>query len=136
MKIDTQENEYVSDCCLTIKWAIFQRYLGENKLYIKLTMMMFAFFWLNIFIGIAYWNNLHWEDMLFHLDTLSWFKVNQSLLFLLNAVCFVEKQQIQILQSLVWPEWGSDPLSTSLVEHTNHNTTDAVLRMNETKSYL
>ena len=31
------------------------------------------------------------------LDTLFWFRANQSLLFLLNAACLVEKQQLPIL---------------------------------------
>jgi hypothetical protein len=33
-------------------------------------------------------------DMSLHSDTLFWFRSNQSLLFLLNAVCLAEKQQI------------------------------------------
>jgi hypothetical protein len=37
-----------------------------------------------------------------HSDTLSRFLANQSLLFLLYAVCLTEKQQILILWSLVW----------------------------------
>ena len=32
-----------------------------------------------------------------HLNTLFWFQANQSLLFLLNAVCLAEKQQIPII---------------------------------------
>ena len=36
-------------------------------------------------------------DLSLHLDTLFWFWANQSLLFLLNAVCLDEKQQIPIL---------------------------------------
>ena len=34
--------------------------------------------------------------MSLHLDTLFWFRANQSLLFLLTAVCLEEKQQIPI----------------------------------------
>jgi hypothetical protein len=45
----------------------------------------------------SHWNNSLWVDMSQHSDTLSWFRVNQSLLFLLNAVCLAEKQQIPIL---------------------------------------
>jgi hypothetical protein len=52
--------------------------------------------------------------MLLHSDTLFWFRANQSLLLLLNAACFAEKQQISILQSLVWPDLGSNPRSTAL----------------------
>ena len=53
--------------------------------------------------------------MSFHSDTLSWFRDNQSLLFLLNAVCLVEKQ----------PDQGSNPWFTTL-EPANHYTIDAV----------
>ena len=58
--------------------------------------------------------------MLPHPDTLSWFRANQSFLFLLTAVCLAEKQQIPILQSLVWPDRGSKPRSTA-----HHYTTDS-----------
>jgi hypothetical protein len=37
-------------------------------------------------------------DMSPHSNTLSWFQVNQSLLFLLNAPCLAEKQQ-------TWYSW-------------------------------
>ena len=43
-------------------------------------------------------------DMSLHLDTLSWFRANQPLLFLHNAACLEEKQQIPILLYLVWPD--------------------------------
>ena len=36
-------------------------------------------------------------DMSSHSDTLSWFWANQSVLFLLYAVCLAEKKQILIL---------------------------------------
>ena len=36
-------------------------------------------------------------DVSLHSDTLFWFRANQSLLFLLNAVCLAETQQIPIL---------------------------------------
>jgi hypothetical protein len=49
-----------------------------------------------------------------HSDTLSRFQANQSLLFLLNAECLAEKQQIPILYSLVWPNQGSNQRSTAL----------------------
>ena len=70
-----------------------------------------------IFIVLAYWSNCQRIDMSFHSDTLSWFRANQTLLLLLNqvnAVCLAEKQQIPILQSLVWPNQGSNPRSTTL----------------------
>jgi hypothetical protein len=43
-------------------------------------------------------------------DTSSWFRVNQSFLFLNNAVCLEEKQQILIARG----------------EYANHYTTEAV----------
>jgi hypothetical protein len=52
--------------------------------------------------------------MSLHLDTLFWFRANQSLLFLLNAACLAEKQQIPILKSLAWPDLGSNPRSTAV----------------------
>ena len=62
-----------------------------------------------------------------HSDTLSWFRANQSLLFLLNAVYSVEKQQIPELYSLVWPDLGSKPtIYHPRGKHANHYTTDAV----------
>ena len=48
------------------------------------------------FIVLAHWSNNPQINMSPHLDTLSWFRANQSLLFLLNAVCLAEKQQIPI----------------------------------------
>ena len=44
-----------------------------------------------------YSDNSPREDMSLHSVTLFWFRANQSLLFLLNAACLAEKQQIQIL---------------------------------------
>ena len=35
--------------------------------------------------------------MSIHSDAITWFRVNQSLIFLLNVVCLVEKQQIPML---------------------------------------
>ena len=67
------------------------------------------------FIVLAHWNNSPWVDMSLHSDTLFWFRANQSLLFLLNAVCLVEKQQIPILKSFIWPDQGSNPGSITLM---------------------
>jgi hypothetical protein len=52
--------------------------------------------------------------MSLHSDTLFWFRANQSLLFLLNAVCLAEKEQIPNLWSWVWPDRGSNLQSTAL----------------------
>ena len=64
--------------------AIVQLYHGENKL-------------------IFEWDD---DDMSSHPDTLSRFRANQSWLFLFNAACLVEKQQMPILSSLVWLDRG------------------------------
>ena len=47
-------------------------------------------------------------------DTLSWFRANQSLIFLLKTAWLVKNQQIPISLSLVWPDLGLTPRSTSL----------------------
>jgi hypothetical protein len=47
-------------------------------------------------------------------DTLLWIHGNHSLLLPLNAACSTQKQQIPILKSLVWPDWGLSPRSTTL----------------------
>jgi hypothetical protein len=44
-----------------------------------------------IFIVLAHWNNSLWIDILTHSVTLSWFRVNQSLIFLLNNVYMSEE---------------------------------------------
>jgi hypothetical protein len=48
------------------------------------------------FIVLAHWNNSSRIDVSLHSDKLSWFRPNQSLLFLLNAACIAVKQQKQI----------------------------------------
>jgi hypothetical protein len=63
---------------------------------------------------LAHWNKCAGIDMSPHADTLSWFRANQSLLFLLNSAFLAEKQQIPILYSLVWSDRGSYPRSTAL----------------------
>ena len=77
-----------------------------------------------IFILLHHWNNSLQVDMLLHYDTLSWFRANQSFLFLLNTVYFAEKQQIPILKSRFEPmisyTWG---------EYANHHTNDVVYIM-------
>ena len=69
---------------------------------------------IGLLIVLAHWNNSLQVDMSPHTDTLFWFQANQSLLFLLNAVCLEEKQQIPISKSLVWPDRGTNPRSTTL----------------------
>ena len=60
-----------------------------------------------IFIVLAHWNNSPRVDMTLHSDTLFWFRANQSLLFLLNAVCLAEKQQIPANLSLWFDQTGA-----------------------------
>ena len=43
------------------------------------------------FIVLVHWNNSPHIAMSTQLDTFSWFRANQSLLFLLNAVCLAKK---------------------------------------------
>ena len=62
---------------------------------------------------LDHWNNSGLVDMLLPSDTLLWYWANQSLLFLLNAVCLAEKQQILLLLRLVWLDRGSNPQSTA-----------------------
>ena len=76
-------------------------------------------------IVLAHWNNSPRVDMSLHSDTSFWFRVNKSLLFLINDACLAEKQQIPILWSLVWPDRDSN--LRALGEYANHYATDAVL---------
>ena len=61
-------------------------------------------------------------------DTLFWFRTNQSLLFLLNAACLAEKQQISI-NFIVFglTQQGLEPtIYRTQGEYDNHYATDAV----------
>jgi hypothetical protein len=75
-----------------------------------------------ICIVLAHWNNSPRLDMSLHSDTLFRVRTNQSLLFLLNAAWLAQKQQIQILKSLVRLE---PTIYHTRGEHTNY-ATDAV----------
>ena len=63
---------------------------------------------------LAHWNNSLRIDMSLHSDTLSWFRANQSLLFLLNAAYLVEKQQNTNFIVLFSPDRGLNPWSIAL----------------------
>jgi hypothetical protein len=52
--------------------------------------------------------------MALHSDTLSWFRADQSLLFLLYVACLEEKQQIPILYSGL-TQSGLEPTIQSVV---------------------
>ena len=73
-----------------------------------------------------------------HSDTLSGFRADQSLLFLLNAACLVEKQQIPIGYSLNLTDRGSNllPVSTALEPSsiTITSTIGLILRRNMSES--
>ena len=56
--------------------------------------------------------------MSLHSDPLFWFRANQYLLLLINAVCLPEKQQIPILWFFVWHNLDSNPRSTALEANT------------------
>jgi hypothetical protein len=73
----------------------------------------------------SYWNNSPRVDMSLHSDTLFWFRGNQSLLFLLNAACLAEKQQISIVFGLTRERLLPMGYRTR-GEHANHYATDAV----------
>ena len=64
--------------------------------------------------------------MSLHSDTLSWFRANQSLLFLLTAACLAAKQQIPISVFGLTRSGGKPTIYSTLGEHTKHYTTDAV----------
>jgi hypothetical protein len=67
--------------------AIFQLYHSENKLIFNEMIMKSALYETNtlswIFIVLVHWNNSPRICMSPHSNTLSWFRANQSLLFLL-----------------------------------------------------
>ena len=55
-----------------------------------------------IFIVLAHWNNSLWIDISPHSVTLSWFRANQSLIFLLNNVYMSEESTT----TKVTYDWG------------------------------
>ena len=79
---------------------------------------------------LTHWNHIQRLDMLLHLDTLFWFRVNQFLLFHLNVACLAEKQQLPISLFSVWPDRVSnsrdDQTALEVSTYANHYTTDAV----------
>ena len=130
----------MSDCCLTPSQQFFQLYHGENKLiFNEMMMIRSALFLTNmlswIFIVLAHWNNSLWIDMWLHLDTLFWFRANQSLLFLLNAACLAEKQQNTnfIVFGLTRPGLETTIYRTR-DKHANHYATDAVHLSSKTQT--
>ena len=75
----------------------------------------------------AVYNNIFMDIKLSsHLDTLYWFRANQSLLFLLNAECLEEKQQIPILVFGLTQSGLEPTIYHTQGEHANHYTINAV----------
>ena len=82
------------------KSAIFQLFHGENKFFqLNDDDVLFV---LDQHAELAFYSasslkQQSGERKSLYSDTLFWFRANQSLPFLLNAACLVEKQQIPIL---------------------------------------
>jgi hypothetical protein len=66
----------------TAKWANFQLYHGENNLHFQ---------WNDDEVHFALDQQPRIDKSLYS-DTLSWFRANQSLLFLFNAMCLAKRQ--------------------------------------------
>ena len=115
---------WVSDCCLTTKWEIFQLYHGKNKLH-SMRWLWFPFYTRPTrcvgFLVLAHWNNSPCVNMSLHSNTLSRFQVNKSLLFLLNVACGEATNTNLIVSYLTWQR-----SNCTTGEHINHCTTDAV----------
>jgi len=83
------------------KWVIFQLHVYHDEDKFDEMIIMSDLYQNNTFswnlVVLALWNNRPLVDMSLHLDQLSWFQTKQSLLFLLNALCLAEEQQIPIL---------------------------------------
>ena len=104
----------------TAKWAMFQLYLGENKIH------SMKGWWCLLCTRPAHWNNSPWVDMSLHLDTLFWFRANKSLLLLLNVVCLVDTQQIHNCKVFGLTRPRLEPMINRIRgEHANYYTTDA-----------
>ena len=80
--------------------AIFQLWPGENRLIFNEMIMRTALSYANtlssIYIVLVHWNNSPRIDLSPHSGTLSWFRVNQSFLFLLNAACLSRNNKCQL----------------------------------------
>jgi hypothetical protein len=75
----------------------------------------------------THWNNSPRIDMSLHSNTLSWFRANQSLLFLLNAACLAEQQHIPIFLFFGLTRPGLEPtVYRTRGEHANLYSTDAI----------
>ena len=95
------KKEWVSNCCLTANDNFFSYIIARTKYrqwnYDDVLFLPNKHVELDLYRASSLKQQSDGRDMLFHLDTLFWFRVNQSLLLLLNAACLLEKQQIPIL---------------------------------------
>ena len=90
-------------------------------------MMMTALCWYNTvsLIFIYQLNNNQQVDLSLLSDTLSWVWANLCLLFLLNDVCCVDKQQISISG---WTQPGLEPtIYRTLCDHVYKYTSNVVI---------
>ena len=99
-------NEGLYDCCSTPNKQIFSdMYIMREQVTFDEMMMMSAS---SLVETIEHWYTCH--------STLTHYPDSEptNLYFHHNAVCLVEKQQIPILKSLVWSEWGLNLQSTTI----------------------
>ena len=83
-----------------------------------------------IFIVLAHWNNSLLIYISPHSVTLSWFRANQSLIFLLNDVCISEESTNTNFLFFGLNRSGIEPtMYLTRSEHANHYTTDAVQKI-------
>ena len=80
------------------------------------------------FIELAHWNNSPWVNMSPHLDTLFWFRANQTCSFslLINAFLGRSNKYHFIVFGLTRPGL-EHTISHTRGDHTNHNTADEVV---------
>ena len=80
-----------------------------------------------MFIVLAHGNNSLWIDISPHPVTLSWFRANQSLIFLLSDVCLSEESTNINFIFFGLIRQGLEPrVCLTRGEHVNHYTTDPV----------
>ena len=79
------------------------------------------------FIVLAHWKNSSQIYLMPHLDTLSWFWANQSLLFLLKTVLTREATNTNFIVFGLTRSGLKPTIYHTRGEHTNHYSTDAVI---------
>jgi hypothetical protein len=110
---------------LKTKWAISQLDRGENCILMRWWQFLLCIKstrWVGFLCCLLVETTVHVLDMLLHMDTLSWFLTNQSLLFYLNTVYLVEKQSFFNLK--FDSTWHLLTINQTWGEHANHCTTN------------